>query len=102
MNMLLIDIDYSKLPPSLRAGTKRYIEQGILPGGFLRAVIQNNLLESFIQADGANILLMKDIVSFWYNKAPNACWGSKEKMKKWAKTGGFFGKKTANQTDEKH
>lgn len=76
-------VNYNLLPEHIRGGTKRYIEQGILPGDFLQAVICNNLRESFAQADDININRMFDIVSFFYNEAPSLCWGSKETMKNW-------------------
>lgn len=76
-------LNYNLLPEHLREGSKRYIEYGILPGDFLQAVICNNLRESFARADDINIPRMFDIVSFFYNEAPQPCWGTKEKMNKW-------------------
>lgn len=77
------EIDYSILPEHIRAGAKRYIEERIPPGNFLTAVICNDLRESFGRADPTNIARMFDIVYFFYNETPSACWGSKEKMEKW-------------------
>ncbi len=79
-----LNIDYSKLPKSLQGGVKRYIENGIVPGGFLRAVACNDLTEAVARADENNYPLLKDIVLWFYNEAPSACWGSPEKVKKWA------------------
>lgn len=76
--------NYSKLPEHIRGGVKRYVEEGVLPGSFLRAVICNQLKESFMLADETNIARMFDIVGFFYNEVPSGCWGSPEKMKKWA------------------
>jgi len=75
--------DYSKLPGSLQNGMKRYIEEGVIPGHFLRAVLENNLSESFARADDMNRLHMYDIVSWMYNEAPIDCWGSEKKVKAW-------------------
>jgi len=33
---------------------------------------------------------MADIVKFFYNEAPSACWGSLEKMEKWIEIGGLY------------
>jgi hypothetical protein len=82
-------IDYSILPEYIQGGAQRYIEHGILPGGFLQAVICNDLKESFGKADDINIRKMFDIVSFFYNEAPLACWGSEKKMDHWIKIGGL-------------
>lgn len=79
-----MDADYDKLPENLRFGARRWIEDGILPGDFLTAVIENNLTEAFSRADDENTLRMRSIVSWWYNEAPGMCWGNKEKIKHWA------------------
>lgn len=78
-----LEINYDDLPPHIRGGVKRYIEDGILPGDFLQAVICNNLKESFMHADEINTQRMWDIVSFFYNEAPMNCWGSQERMVQW-------------------
>jgi len=80
----MMKIDYSKIPEHCRRGMKRYIEHGIIPGGFLQAVICNNLVESFARADGTNILRLFDYASFLYNEIPTSAWGSEEKMLEWA------------------
>lgn len=83
-------INYEKLPEHLRQGVKLYIERGIPPGDFLRAVISNNLSESFARADIINKNRMFDIVSFFYNEAPASCWGSEKAFKDWINRGGGF------------
>jgi hypothetical protein len=78
-----IILNYKLLPEGLRGGAKRYIEEHIPPGDFLQAVICNKLKESFMCADENNTKRMWDIVNFFYNEAPGACWGSEEKMRAW-------------------
>ena len=75
--------DYGRLPPHIRGGVKRYIEEYIPPGDFLQAVICNKLKESFMYADDINIDRMFSIVNFFYNDAPLICWGSEERMNNW-------------------
>ena len=75
--------DYSILPKHMREGAKLYIERGIKPGSFMEAVICNNLTLACMYADDINRYRLFDIVNFFYNEAPSACWGSKEKMEKW-------------------
>lgn len=77
-------VRYDLLPSHIRRGVQCYIEEGRIPGGFLRAVISNNLSESFARADEVNRERLYDIVSFFYNEAPGESWGSVEKMKAWA------------------
>ena len=76
-------IDYSKLPENSRGAMKRYLEYGIDPGSFLTAVIENNLSESFGQADENNRFLLFDIVSWFYSSTPSDCWGSRENRIAW-------------------
>jgi len=77
-------VNYNRLPRGLVGGMKRYLEDGIIPGSFLRAVLENNLSESFAQADLENRARMHDIVMFLYNDIPMDAWGSPEKVQKWA------------------
>jgi len=86
-------IKYELLPEHIRGGTQRYIEDGVLPGGFVRAVISNDLKEAFGRADETNRLRMFDIVGFFYNEAPMDCWGSPENMTAWAQHQGLRSQK---------
>ena len=81
------DINYERLPPHLQGGVQRYIEQGIPPGGFLTAVITNNLLLAILHADSISLAALPEIVRFFYNEGPAQSWGTDEKMKWWMKTG---------------
>jgi hypothetical protein len=76
-------IDYELLPQSLRAGMRRYIEDGVIPGGFLVAVLSDGLSDALGRADEENRKRLYDIVSFVYNEAPGDSWGSRAKVKAW-------------------
>jgi len=84
-----MDINYNGLPEGLKGGLQRYIEHGIEPGSFLQAVLRNDLMGSFAQADIHNRYLLFDIVRWLYNEAPSQCWGSSEKVKAWIEKGGI-------------
>ena len=71
------------VPTHTLGGIDRYINEHIEPGGFLMAVLENNLREAFARADMSNREAMFDIVSYLYNEAPAACWGSPEKVHTW-------------------
>ena len=83
-----MSINYSMIPAHCRAGMKRYIEQGVIPGDFLQAVVENDLVHSFGLADNVNMTHLKDYANFLYNEAPFQSWGSKEIMHAWAKAKG--------------
>ena len=76
------------IPSPTAAEFLRYIHHHIPTGGFLEAVISNNLKESFARADETNQMSMARIVSYLYNYAPMECWGSPEKYKAWIENRG--------------
>lgn len=83
--------NYNTYPGGTADGAKRWIEDGIKPGDFLTAVIENNLTEACARADSLNLFLLTKIVEWWWVEAPAACWGSPEKVKNWKKMGGWHG-----------
>ncbi len=79
--------DYDLLPEHIRGGMKLYLEDHVEPGGFLRAVLENDLVGAFGKADNINRAWMFDIVTFIYNEVPASCWGSREAVEKWLEGG---------------
>ena len=72
-----------RIRPSMLDAIDRYINDRILPGNFLRAIISNDLRESTGRADDDNLRNIPAFVAFFWNEAPASCWGSTEKMKAW-------------------
>ena len=62
-----------------------YAKLGYAPGGFLNAVICNDLTESINRADHRNLHGITAIAAFVYNELPAECWGSPEKVQAWYK-----------------
>ena len=84
-------INYESIPEHIQGGVQQYIEQGIIPGQFLQAVIRNDLIDSFARADDVNRDKLFDIVRFFYNEAPAECWRSEKKMIAWHQKRGING-----------
>lgn len=78
-----MQIDLSEVPESVLGGLQRYVEYGVPTGDFLRAVLSNDLKESFARANDVNREAMFDIVRFCYDGLPSLCWGSTEKVEDW-------------------
>ena len=74
--------DY-RIRPDMMEPLQAYIEEHRPVGGFLSAVISNDLSRACSRADEDNLRNLPAFVAFLYNAAPSTCWGSPEKMKKW-------------------
>jgi len=79
------DTYYSRVRPEILESLLRYACLGIPTGGFLDAVLSNNLSEALARADQGNLLVLKEIVMFIYMELPAPCWGSPEKVDAWLK-----------------
>lgn len=75
--------NYDRLPDHIRGGMQRYVEHGIEPGGFLTAVLENDLLGAFARADATCLIRMTDIVKFVNNELPGVSYGSPEAVNNW-------------------
>lgn len=65
------------------SGLCNYVAHGRPVGGFLTAVLCNDLFAACARADSFNKVRIVEIVSAIYNFAPSACWGSSEAMDAW-------------------
>lgn len=74
--------DYSKIA-HLLPSLGRYVNDRIAPGGFLRAVLQNDLYGAVARADPQNRALLPEIVEFVHWELPEACHGSREDVSHW-------------------
>ena len=80
---LLAALEGTKIPSYMWDGLVDYIVDGIPTGGFLRAILTNDLKAACYAADDANKGCIYDYVFFLVNHAPAACWGSPERVKHW-------------------
>jgi hypothetical protein len=77
-------IRYDTVPaPHMRGAVERYMEHGIPPGGFLTALLANDLIRAAGAADDINGQLLKEWASWLYNCAPPASFGSREAVASW-------------------
>jgi len=72
-----------RIPEYMRDGVVDYLDYGLEPGGFLRAVLENDLVGAFGKADRTNTEAMGDWATFLYNDMPHEAWGSPEKVEAW-------------------
>lgn len=79
--------NYTKVPPLTLKSIDRYARERIPPGGFLRAVLKNDLRMAVAKADNRNRKALWDIVRYCMNEIPSKCWGSPEVVKEWMEGG---------------
>ena len=75
------------IPKSTKNGIRAYADKHIPPGGFIRAVLENDLMGSFHRADVENKAHMTQIVAYVYNEIPANIWGSVSIVKDWIAQG---------------
>ncbi len=64
-------------PQNIQESIRAYV-QGRPTGGFLRAVLENNLLDAVTRADHINSKCLPAILAFVYTNVPSPMWGSHE------------------------
>lgn len=76
----MIDIT---IPKEIEKSLILYRDEHIKPGGFLEAVLANDLMEAFGRADIYNRMEMFNICLYVYNNMPRNCHGSYEIVRAW-------------------
>jgi hypothetical protein len=74
------------VPSHLTHGLFRYILDGILPGGFLQAVLCGDLVEVAQRGDPSSLLGLPGLVTFLEHYAPPNCWRSRDAVLAWTRT----------------
>jgi hypothetical protein len=90
------EIDYDTVPVGYMAmGLLLYVEQGVEPGGFMRALLSNDLRGAIASADGTNIARIPHWVSWMENNLPSGSWGSAANYQGWVMRCGLAGQARA-------
>ena len=75
--------EYEGIPAPTLEALKRYVNHHCPTGGFLEAVLSNNLSEAVGTADRDNTLALKAIMMWVYWACPHTAQGSREKYRAW-------------------
>lgn len=67
----------------IKASLDRYGREKTETGGFLRCVLENDLMGAVGRADIGNQQDLVEICNYVYNDLPWNCHGSKERVKEW-------------------
>lgn len=79
----VLDFSECNVPEHMHGAIDRYINHRLHPGGFLEAVLCNDLTGAVSKADLVNRNHLADYVKWFYNHAPSGCWGSRENFERW-------------------
>lgn len=74
---------YRDIRPEIIESLWMYVVNRIETGGFLRAVLSNDLKEAAGRGDHINVRMLNEIVTYIYMELPSRCWGSPEKVAQW-------------------
>lgn len=78
--------NYQEVPRGTLNSLILYAQEGVPTGGFLHAVLSNDLRGAVARADKANLQAIKSIVEFVCNQLPQLCHGSPDKVAAWIET----------------
>lgn len=76
-----------EVPQHLREGLREYIVRGRPTGGFLRAVLENDLVSTVTRADPLSHAGLQAVINFLLDVAPAPAWGSRAKVEAWIAEG---------------
>ena len=80
-SMSTLNVPEDLIPPLIR-----YLTERRDPGGFLKAVLCNNLVLALQYENSAMTMQgLKDLVFWIHNKAPSFAWGSARSVETWIK-----------------
>lgn len=71
------------IPGHMKESINRFAQEHRPVGGFLTAVLENDLKEACGRADEGNQKLLFEYCRLLYMEVPSDCWGSPEKVKDW-------------------
>ena len=72
-----------EIRPDMMDAIYRYIYEGLAPGHFLTAIIDNDLCEAVARADDENLANLPAFTAYFHNEAPWICWGSPANRRAW-------------------
>lgn len=83
------DLDFTgyDLPEMTKYSLNLYHTERVRPGGFLCAVLSNDLFGAIEKGDWRNIHALPTIVRFIYHRMDYSSWGSSDRVMRWLNGG---------------
>jgi hypothetical protein len=76
---------YSKIPEMVLDGLYDYFYRGYTPGGFLHAVLTNDLFGAFSTADADSKAQLEALLQFLHQEVPTICYKFEARVKYWVR-----------------
>ena len=76
-------MDLHGCPEHLRAGLTLYLTHGSRPGGFILAVLRNDLVDAIHRADGTSAAHLHAVLGTVRDGLPADAWGNKRAVDAW-------------------
>lgn len=73
----------TEIPELVLRGLMNYVNYGLPVGGFLTAVLENDLRNAVQLADPLSWETIRPLMFLLHNEAPSRCWGCPERVKRW-------------------
>lgn len=73
----------NQIPQDVKETLDLYVSHRIPTGGFLEAVLSNDLRGAISQADDVSLAHLKPIVLYVLWEIPAACWGNRDRVEAW-------------------
>ena len=90
INTKLLDFSRSKMTEDSKQSLYNYFVYGLEPGGFMMAVLSNNLYGAVARADFVNINLLGEYARWLINYAPDGSHGDIDTVKGWLCKNGYY------------
>lgn len=71
------------LPEETFEALRNYVVNHRAPGGFLTAVLSNDLMEAVLRSNPDSRFAIPKLCEYIYDHCPGDCWGSAEAVEKW-------------------
>lgn len=89
MNNDYFTFNHANVPGHTQDALVNYFVHGYEPGGFLSAVLRNDLVGAATKADSTNRECLAHIAIWIMNHAPYGSWGDQESINGWLRKGPY-------------
>ena len=72
-----------RIPEAVKKGIDMFVNHGVRPGSFVTAVLENDLMRAWGQADLESRREMDSILRYVWYEIPSGSWGSPDRVEAW-------------------